>query len=112
LKNNLHNNPGVGNLNDPKNKDSKTAKVLDAVINESIIDLFTPILKTGELSNSPEDEVLFIRILIDKAVKNDPNSENHFNSYLKYLNYILTGDYTDIEDIIVNFHEEYSEVEF
>jgi len=99
-------------LNDEKNKDSDTAKVLNAVINESIVDLFKPILKTGELSNSPEDEVLFIRVLIDKAVKNDPNSKNHFNSYLKYLNYILTEDYNDIEEVVDNYQKEYPNVEF
>jgi hypothetical protein len=99
-------------LNDEKNKDSDTAKVLNAVINESIVDLFNPILKTGELSNSPEDEVLFIRILIDKAVQTVPNSENHFNSYLKYLNYILTEDYNNIQEVVDNYHKEYTDVEF
>ena len=99
-------------MNDEKNKDSDTAKVLNAVINESIVDLFNPILKTGELSNSPEDEVLFIRILIDKAVKTVPNSKNHFNSYLKYLNYILTEDYNNIQEVVDNYHKEYTDIEF
>ncbi len=99
-------------MNDTNDKDSETVKVLDAVISGSIVDLFNPIIKTGELSNSPEDEVLFIRVLIDKAVQTAPDSKNHFNSYLKYLNYILTEDYNNIEEIVDNYQKEYPNVEF
>ncbi|GEM_PF-3076224 len=99
-------------MNDSKNRDSETSEVLDAIISSSIEDLFTPILKTGELTDSPEDEVFFIRILIDKAVQTTPDSKNHFDSYLKYLNYILAGDYTDIEEIVDNYQNEYANVEF
>ncbi len=99
-------------MNESNSKDSETIEVLNNIICGSIVDLFKPIIKTGELSNSPEDEVLFIRVLIDKAVQTDPNSKNHFDSYLKYLNYILTKDYNDIEEVVDNYQKEYPNAEF